>query len=40
MYSIKKINSSESSTTKGVNIATEFNELKEFCLIKKLLDIK
>ena len=24
MYSIKKINDSESSTTKGVNIATEF----------------
>ena len=29
MYSIKKINGSESSTTKGVNIATEFNEFKE-----------
>ena len=30
MYSIKKINSSESSTTKGVNIATEFNEKRFF----------
>ena len=26
IYSIRKINDSESSTTKGVNIATEFNE--------------
>ena len=30
MYSIKKINGSESSTTKGVNIATEFNEKRFF----------
>ena len=30
MYSIKKINDSESSTTKGVNIATEFNEKRFF----------
>ena len=29
MYSIKKINGSESSATKGVNIATEFNEFKD-----------
>ena len=29
MCSIKKINGSESSTTKGVNIATEFNEFKD-----------
>ena len=28
MYSIRKINGSESSTAKGVNIATEFNEFK------------
>ena len=27
MYSIKKVNGSESSTTNGVNIATEFNEV-------------
>ena len=40
MYSIKKINSSESSTTKGVNIATEFNEFKDVLFIKKLLDIR
>ena len=29
MYSIRKINGSESSTAKGVNIATEFNEFKD-----------
>ena len=40
MYSIKKINGSESSTTKGVNIATELMSSKMFCLIKKLLDIR
>ena len=40
MYSIKKINGSESSTTKGVNIATEFNDFKDVCLMKKLLDIR
>ena len=40
MYAIKKINVSESSTAKGVNIAAEFNEFKDVPLIKKLLDIK
>ena len=40
MYSIKKINGSKSSTTKGVNTATEFNEFKDVLLIKKLLDIR
>ena len=35
MYSIKKINGSESSTTKGVNIATEFNEFKDVLVNKK-----
>ena len=35
MYSIKKINGSESSTTKGVNIATEFNEFKDVLFNKK-----
>ena len=40
MYAIKKINGSESSTAKGVNIAAEFNEFKDVPLIKKLLDIK
>ena len=40
MYSIKKIDGSESSTAKGVNIATEFNEFKDVLFNKKLLDIK
>ena len=34
MYSIKKIDGSESNTAKGVNIATEFNEFKDV-LFKK-----
>ena len=37
MYSIKKINGSESSTTKGVNIATEFNEFKDVFFNKKVI---
>ena len=40
MYSIKKIDGKEHNTAKGVSIATEFNNLKMFYLIKKLLDIK
>ena len=40
MYSIKKIDGSESSTAKGVNIATEFNEFKDVLFKKKLLGIK
>ena len=44
MYFMKKIDSKESNTAKGVNITTEFDEttesLKMFCLIKKLLDKK
>ena len=40
IYSIRNIHGSESSTAKGVKIATEFNEFKDFCLIKKLLNIK
>ena len=39
MYSIKKIDGSESSTAKGVNIATEFNEFKDVLFNKKLLNI-
>ena len=35
MYSIKKIDGSESSTAKGVNIATEFNEFKE-CKLRNI----
>ena len=37
MYSIKKINGSESSTTKGVDIATEFNEFKDVLFNKKVI---
>ena len=40
MYSIKKIDDSESSTAKGVNIATELNEFKDVLFNKKLLDRK
>ena len=36
MYSIKKISGSESSTTKGVNIATAFNEFKDVLFNKKV----
>ena len=37
MYSIKKINDSESSTTKGVNIAREFNEFEDILFNKKVI---
>ena len=37
MYSIKKINGSESSITKGVNIATESNEFKDVLFNKKVI---
>ena len=37
MYSIKKIDGSESSTAKGVNMATEFNEFKDVLLNKKVI---
>ena len=40
MYSIKKIDGSESSTAKGVNMAKNLMNLKMFCLIRKLLSIK
>ena len=40
MYSINRIDGSKSSTTKGVNIATEFNEFNGVLFNKKLLDIK
>ena len=40
MYSIKKIDGSESSTAEGVNIAREFNGSKDVLLIKILLSIK
>ena len=37
MYSINKIDGSEPSTTKGVNIATEFNEFKDVLFNKKII---
>ena len=37
MYSIKKIDGSESSTTKRVNIATEFNEFKDVLFNGKII---
>ena len=37
MYSIKKINGSESRTTKRVNIVTEFNEFKDVLFNKKFI---
>ena len=37
MYSIRKINGSESSTAKGVNMATEFNEFKNALFNKKII---
>ena len=40
MYSIKKIDSRESSTANGVNIVTEFNEFKDALFNENLLDIK
>ena len=36
-YSIKKINGSESSTAKGVDIATDFNEFKDVLFNKKII---
>ena len=40
MYSIKKIDDSESSTAKGVNVASEFNEFKDFLFNKKIIKHK
>ena len=37
MYSIKKINGTESSTTKGVNTVKEFNEFKDILFKKKVI---
>ena len=37
MFSINKINGNESSATKGVNIATEFNEFKDVLFNKKVI---
>ena len=40
MHLIKKIDGSESSTAKGVNIATEFNEFKDVLVNKKIIKHK
>ena len=40
MYAIKKIDGDESSTAKGVNIATEFNEFKDVLFNKKIIKHK
>ena len=40
MYSMKKIDGSESSTAKGVNITTEFNEFKDVLFNKKIMKHK
>ena len=40
MYFIKKIDGKEYNTAKGLSIATEFDKLKMFYLMKKLLDTK
>ena len=37
MYSIKKINGSESSATKGVSIVTEFHEFKDVLFNKRVI---
>ena len=37
MYSIRKINVTESSIVKGVNIATEFNQFKDVLFNKKII---
>ena len=37
MYSVRKIDGSESSTAKGVNIPTEFNEFKDVLFYKKII---
>ena len=37
MYLIQKIYGKESSTAKGVNITTEFNELKDVLFNKKVI---
>ena len=37
MYSMKNIDGKESNTAKGLNIATEFNEVKDTLFNKKIL---
>ena len=40
MYSIKKIDGKKSNFAKGVNIATEFSELKDVSFNKKIIGQK
>ena len=40
MRYMKKIDGKESNTTKGVNIATEFNEFKDVLFNKKIIRVK
>ena len=40
MYSMKNIDGKESNTAKGVNIPTEFNELKATLFNKKIIRYK
>ena len=40
MYSIKKIDGSESRTAKGVNIPTELNQFKDVLCNKKIISHK
>ena len=40
MYAFKKIDGGESSTAKGVNIATELNEFKDVLFNKKIIKHK
>ena len=40
MYSIRKIDGSETSTAKGVNIATEFNDFKDVLFNKNIIKHK
>ena len=37
MYSMKKIDDEDCNTTKGVNIATEFNEFKDVLFNKRII---
>ena len=40
MYSIRKIDGGETSTAKGVNIATEFNDFKDVLFNKNIIKHK
>ena len=40
MYSIRKMNGSESSTAKGVNVATKLDEFKDVLFNKKVIKHK